>query len=845
MTPAAAATEAPTGHATEPGTNATPGARRIAAAFARARAEGRAALIPYVVAGYPDADTSLEIALAAADAGADLLEVGLPYSDPLADGATLQRASGVALGAGATLERSLRLIERIGAARPDLPLVPMGYANQVIGGGDGEAVAKRLAAAGAAGLIVADLTPDEGAPFEAVARAAGLAVVYLVAPTTPPCPPRRGRRPERRLPVLRLARRRHRRSDDASGHGRTARPRCQGGLAGPGRGRLRREPASPRPRDREGRRRWRHRGLGAGRCPRPRRPGRRIAGAPGPRPPGRHLDACRVPVPEVHRRHRRGDAEEGVRHGHRLARLVALGQDRGAGARALAAAGPRYAKVAAGGGRDVPGAVDDPDAFEVVERTGGGGGTEFGVPSSITDLDRKRSQPRKPRPRGSPASLPRPGPYSTESPLRAPAELRKGPRGGGRDRDKMIGHVIEADSAYAREMGIRQQPPDPTDRAAIEAMRAAMLEVLRQPIGRLAARGAQVDDPLRRATDRLARPRPRLGDGGPDRALGAGRSNRRPTSAAATGRAVSISPAAAAASPISSRRRPARRAQVPDRGVAVGLGELRAVRSADQRVMGERRGCLRGRAGARAGSAPPSRPAGRVRERRGRCPGEGRRRRPRIRTSSSRRGRGSAGRRSVRPRRRTGRRSRPSTAPSRPPARRAGRVRPGHDAGSPPGSPARASDGRARGPTPRTWTACSRSRTRGPRRATVPAPRRTARRRPTGAPGPPSATNPSHVRSSSSAASNRGRQRTAVVVLDPQQHRTAGRGGEAPHPDRVRHVAQVEVAGRGRREAGQRPARERRRGQRSSSSPPSRPAVARARSRSRASSARVAAISRR
>lgn len=168
------------------GTNDTSGARRIAAAFARARDEGRAALIPYVVAGYPDADTSLDIALAAADAGADLLEVGLPYSDPLADGATLQRASGIALRAGATLGGSLRLIERIAAARPELPLVPMGYANQVIGGGDGRAVAGRLARAGAAGLIVADLTPDEGLPFEIVARDVGLAVVYLVAPTTPP-----------------------------------------------------------------------------------------------------------------------------------------------------------------------------------------------------------------------------------------------------------------------------------------------------------------------------------------------------------------------------------------------------------------------------------------------------------------------------------------------------------------------------------------------------------------------------------------------------------------------------------------------------------------------------------
>jgi tryptophan synthase alpha chain len=92
----------------------------------------------------------------------------------------------MAIAAGATLDGSLRLIERIGAARPDLPVVPMGYANQVIGGGDGAAVAGRLARAGAAGLIVADLTPDEGPGFEAVAREAGLAVVYLVAPTTPP-----------------------------------------------------------------------------------------------------------------------------------------------------------------------------------------------------------------------------------------------------------------------------------------------------------------------------------------------------------------------------------------------------------------------------------------------------------------------------------------------------------------------------------------------------------------------------------------------------------------------------------------------------------------------------------
>ena len=168
------------------GTNETAGARRIAQAFQAAANRGRAALIPYVVAGYPDAESSFEIALAAADAGADLLEIGLPYSDPLADGATLQRASQVALRSGATLEGSLRLIERVAAARPSLPIVPMGYSNQFIGGGDGREAAERLSRAGAAGVIVADLTPDEGAPFEAVARASDLAVVYLVAPTTPP-----------------------------------------------------------------------------------------------------------------------------------------------------------------------------------------------------------------------------------------------------------------------------------------------------------------------------------------------------------------------------------------------------------------------------------------------------------------------------------------------------------------------------------------------------------------------------------------------------------------------------------------------------------------------------------
>jgi tryptophan synthase alpha chain len=167
-----------------PHTNDTAGARRIADAFAGAGADGRAALVPYVVAGYPDAETSFAAACAAIDHGADLLEVGLPYSDPLADGATLQRASQRALAAGATFDRSLALTGRIAKARPGVPVVAMGYANQLIGGGDGRDRSRALADAGVAGVIVADLTPDEGSPFEAVAAEAGIAVVYLVAPTS-------------------------------------------------------------------------------------------------------------------------------------------------------------------------------------------------------------------------------------------------------------------------------------------------------------------------------------------------------------------------------------------------------------------------------------------------------------------------------------------------------------------------------------------------------------------------------------------------------------------------------------------------------------------------------------
>jgi hypothetical protein len=135
---------------------------------------------------------------------------------------------------------------------------------------------------------------------------------------------------------------------------------------------------------------------------------------------------------------------------------------------------PRYAVVAEEA--EVP---FDPDDYEVVERTEGAGGTDFGVPSSITDLDRRpvdvAEAERQTRLVKSAWTV------LARVAAGAPAELRKGPRGGGRDRDRMVGHVAESDGYYAREIGITGRKPEPTDSAGIEAMRAMMLDILRLP----------------------------------------------------------------------------------------------------------------------------------------------------------------------------------------------------------------------------------------------------------------------------------------------------------------------------------------------------------------------------
>jgi hypothetical protein len=138
----------------------------------------------------------------------------------------------------------------------------------------------------------------------------------------------------------------------------------------------------------------------------------------------------------------------------------------------------RYAMVARRAGFDLP-AIDERDDVGSAESVPGGSGTDFGVPSAITDLDRRPTTTHEAERL---ARLVEAAWTVFDSvAASAPAELRKGPRGGGRDRDKMIGHVIEADHAYAREIGVRLPAGTLEDRAAVETERAAVLDVLRRP----------------------------------------------------------------------------------------------------------------------------------------------------------------------------------------------------------------------------------------------------------------------------------------------------------------------------------------------------------------------------
>ena len=155
------------------------GIGRIAAAFAGSGK--RAALMPYLMGGFPDLETSLRIGEAYADGGADLVELGVPFSDPLADGPVIHAAGTKALAAGATVDGVLTLAERLSGR---FPVVVMTYANLVLARTP-EGFADSLRDAGASGLIVPDLPLEEAPAVLAACDARGIALVPLVAPTTP------------------------------------------------------------------------------------------------------------------------------------------------------------------------------------------------------------------------------------------------------------------------------------------------------------------------------------------------------------------------------------------------------------------------------------------------------------------------------------------------------------------------------------------------------------------------------------------------------------------------------------------------------------------------------------
>lgn len=158
------------------------GVERIAAAFAAAAAEGRAALMPYLMGGFPDLATSGAVIDAYADTGADLIELGVPYSDPLADGPVIHSAATAALREGTSFGDVLSLCERV-AGR--LPVLPMVYANVVLTLGP-DRFAASLAGARAAGAIVPDLPPGEDDAVAAALADRGLATIGFVSPTTSP-----------------------------------------------------------------------------------------------------------------------------------------------------------------------------------------------------------------------------------------------------------------------------------------------------------------------------------------------------------------------------------------------------------------------------------------------------------------------------------------------------------------------------------------------------------------------------------------------------------------------------------------------------------------------------------
>jgi tryptophan synthase alpha chain len=156
---------------------------RIEKRFAALKAEGRAGLVAYLTAGDPDIETSTRLFEGIAAAGADLIEIGMPFSDPMADGPLIQAAGLRALHAGMTLRKTLAMVRHLRECDPETPYVLMGYYNPIYRYGV-EAFAKDAAAAGVDGLIIVDLPPEEDPELAEPAHRAGLDLVRLATPTS-------------------------------------------------------------------------------------------------------------------------------------------------------------------------------------------------------------------------------------------------------------------------------------------------------------------------------------------------------------------------------------------------------------------------------------------------------------------------------------------------------------------------------------------------------------------------------------------------------------------------------------------------------------------------------------
>ena len=159
------------------------GLAKIANTFTRCKAEGRPALMPYWPLGYPDADTSLRVVEAIVRAGADMLELGVPFSDPLADGPVIQHASQVALEHGASVRKCIELAGQLRARGVKVPMLSMGYLNPMIAFGE-DAYVQAWKTAGVDGFIVPDLPPEESATLATACATSDMALIQFTAPTS-------------------------------------------------------------------------------------------------------------------------------------------------------------------------------------------------------------------------------------------------------------------------------------------------------------------------------------------------------------------------------------------------------------------------------------------------------------------------------------------------------------------------------------------------------------------------------------------------------------------------------------------------------------------------------------